>query len=97
MPRKARAGGGAGGTYTVVIDRSRSAGGEPWRCRMAGFKAPFFGHSPRAALLQCGQAIESHLEQRITATGSATTATRGRKAVTRTKSRGRRQMAEPAL
>ena len=96
MPRKARTGGGAGGTYTVIIDRSRSAGGEPWRCRMTGFKAPFFGPSPRAALLQAGQAIESHLEQRVSA-ASSTAATRGRKATVRTKSRGRRVMAESTL
>ena len=97
MPRKARAGGGAGGTYTLILDRSRSAGGEPWRCRMTGFKAPFFGATPRAACLQAGQAIESHLEQRVTAASSATSATRGRKATVRTKSRGRRAMAESAI
>ena len=96
MPRKARAGGG-GGTYTIILDRSRSAGGEPWRCRMTGFKAPFFGATPRAACLQAGQAIESHLEQRVTASSSAASLTRGRKATVRTKTRGRRTMAESVL
>ena len=81
----------------MILDRSRSAGGEPWRCRMTGFKAPFFGATPRAACLQAGQAIESHLEQRLTATTSAATGTRGRKVTVRSKTRGRRQMAESTL
>jgi hypothetical protein len=96
MPRKARIGSGNSGPYNIICERIRSTTGEQWRCRMVGFKAPFFGATPRAAVLQAGQAIESHLEQRLTVATTSTT-TRGRKATVRTKTRGRRQMAESVL
>lgn len=99
MPRKARAG-GTGGSYTIILDKTRSAtSGELWRCRMTGFKAPFFGATPRAACLQVGQAVESHIEQRL-AVGTATTGSKGRKTPMRTKARTRRtqqQLAESIL
>lgn len=95
MPRKARvAGGGSGaGTYTILMDKTRSAtAGELWRCRVSGFKQPFFGVTPRAAALQAGQAIESMIEHRLTA-GAAAASPQGRKATvrTRTRTRTRRQ------
>jgi hypothetical protein len=96
MPRKARS---SGALINIAIDRPRTnSATAQWRCRIAGFKEPFFGASLRACCLQAVQALESQMEEQANRPAKAAGAQAGAPVRTRRRTAGRRaRQVQPAL
>jgi hypothetical protein len=92
MPRKAR----AQAVIGLTIDRPRTTSNTgQWRCRINGFKEPFFGSTLRAACLQAVQALESQMEEQALhrPAAKAMAGTPGRRRV----ATRRKRVAEPSI